>query len=857
MANRPDARLRRYHAKRDFGITPEPAGAAAPKRGRAAPLQYVVQKHWASRLHYDFRLELGGVMLSWAVPKGPSFDPRVKRLAVHVEDHPVSYNRFEGTIPKGQYGGGTVVVWDRGTWEPIGDPDQALARGKLVFRLHGQKLAGLWELVRTGSAGQRTQEPWLLLKKRGDAWARPAADYDVITALPDSVVEHPLGLLEAREPRERGAGAPDAPDLSAAVKAPLPATFEPQLATLASAAPADAGWLAEAKYDGYRLLARVSRGRAQLFTRNGNDWTDKLGGLARAVADLGLGSAWLDGEIAVLDEHGVPDFNRLQNAIDKAANDEIVYYLFDLPFLGGRDLRRVPLRSRRAMLEALLAGRASPSVRLSQTFDAAPASLLSAACRLGLEGVMLKRADAPYVSGRTQTWLKLKCQHRQEFVVVGFTDRANAPGQVGNLMLAYHDQGRLRYAGAVGTGWDTATGRRLHQQLSALEVKSPPIDPAPARPGRWVRGAARPPRWVAPRMVVEVAFGEWTPDGSVRHASFRGVRTDKPARSIRREQATAPTTPPPVVPVAPAAPAGASAKVHITHPDRVVDARSGATKIDLVRYYESVAPWLLRHLRGRPVSLVRAPRGIGQPLFFQKHAEAAMPGLTVLDPALWPGHEALLAVDSVEALVSAAQFNVIEFHTWNAKARRIDHPDRVVFDLDPGEGVTWAQLQEAAVLTRGLLTELGLASWLKTSGGKGLHVVVPIAPRHGDALVKAVARAVVQHMAQTIPQRFVAKSGPANRVGRIFVDYLRNGQGQTTVAAFSARARPGLGVSMPVSWEQLPELRGSAEWTVATAREYLTFQREDPWARYWTSRQTLARAIRRLGLDAAGEKPAT
>lgn len=829
------APLATYNARRDFSATREPEGRKpARKRAQQAP-GFVIQKHWASHLHYDFRLELDGVMLSWAVPKGPSFDPAVKQMAIHVEDHPVAYNAFEGRIPDGQYGAGTVIVWDRGTWTPVGDPRDGLATGKLVFRLHGQKLAGLWELVRISRPGQFRQDHWLLLKKRGDAWARPTREYDVIRALPDSVVEKPLGLVEDREPRGQApAPAGGKPDLSGAIRAALPATLAPQLATPADAVPADGEWLVEHKFDGYRLLARISAGKVRLFTRQGHDWTSRLQPLADELAAMKLGPAWLDGEIVVMNEHGVPDFNLLQNAIDRQHGEGIRFFLFDLPFHGGRDLRQVPLRQRRAALRALLAGQASERIRFSDTLPATPQQVLAAACRLGLEGVIVKRADSAYVSRRSDGWLKLKCRRRQEFVVIGFTDRANSPREVGALMLGYHDGGRLRTAGSVGTGWSAAQGRELHDRLVKLETKTPPVDAT--APGRWSRRAPGSERWVQPRLVVEVAFGDWTPDGHIRHASFRGVRADKPPRAVTREAATPPPEP---------ARAGLRG-VAITHGERVIDASTGLRKIDLVRYYESVAEWMLPHLRQRPVSLVRAPQGVAGTLFFQKHPDTRMPGVKALAADLWPGHEPLLAVTNAQGLVSAAQMNVIEFHTWNATTRHIDHPDRAVFDLDPGDGVTWPQLQEAALLMHTMLQELGLRSWLKTSGGKGLHVVVPLAPRLDDDAVKAFSRAVVAHMASTIPQRFVAKSGPARRVGKVFIDYLRNGHGQTTAAAFSARARPGLGVSMPVSWEQLTQLKSGAQWTVQTAREYLSFAGTDPWAGYWQTRQSLTAAMKRL-----------
>jgi bifunctional non-homologous end joining protein LigD len=842
------APLERYNAKRDFSVTAEPEGRVTrASRRKAKQGAFVIQKHWASHLHYDFRLELDGVMVSWAVPKGPSFDPTVKRMAVHVEDHPISYNRFEGTIPKGQYGGGTVIIWDRGSWEPVGDPRAGLEEGKLVFQLHGEKLAGLWELVRTTKRGDK-KDQWLLFKKRGDAWARAGDEYDVLTALPDSVVQKPLGLVEEREPRaEAPSSAPSAassPDLSKAKKAALPQALEPQLATLVAEPPASGDWLIENKWDGYRVLARISAGKVKLHTRNGNDWTARLKSLADELANVGIDSAWLDGEMVVLNDAGVPDFNALQNAIDSEHAEHIVLFLFDVPFLGGRDLRGVPLRSRRQVLQALLEGHTSDRIRFSEELPASPSQVLDAACRIGLEGVMLKRSDAPYVSRRSDSWLKLKCQRRQEFVVVGFTNRTNASKQVGALLLGYHDEdGVLHSAGSVGTGWSTQQAAELHQQLVPLETDKPALDPEEFAPGRWTRRARGAERWVKPKMVVEVAFAEWTPDGRIRHASFRGVRKDKAVKEIRREQAQE-VAAPKTKAQAPSRPA-----VKISNPDRVIDTSSGLKKIDLVHYYESMAEFILPHLKQRPVSLVRAPQGIEGQLFFQKHSDAKVKGLTELSEKLWPGHEALLAVDSLEGLIGAAQLNVVEFHTWNSTTKHINEPDRIVFDLDPGEGVSWPKVREAALLMRTMLEELGLRAWLKTSGGKGLHVVVPLAPKRGYDEVKDFSHAVVSHMAKTLPQQFVAKSGPANRKGKIFIDYLRNGLGQTTAAAFSARARPGLGVSMPIDWDELSAMKSASPWTIANAREKLSFDKTDPWAEYWKSRQTLAKALKVLKVD--------
>ncbi|MBB6106730.1 bifunctional non-homologous end joining protein LigD [Paraburkholderia bannensis] len=828
-----DSMLARYAQKRNFETTPEPAAHNQPPRRKKGAPSFVIQKHWASHLHYDFRLEADGVLLSWAVPKGPCFDPKVKRMAVHVEDHPVEYADFEGTIPAKQYGAGTVVIWDRGTWEPQADTQAGMESGKLVFQLHGEKLAGLWELVRTSKPGDR-QDKWLLFKKR-DEWARPLSDYDVVKALPDSVVTHPLGLLEDREPKVTAPSKADAalPELPAAASAPLPAKLEPQLATLAASLPSGGDWITETKFDGYRLLARIDGGDVRLFTRGGHDWAARFPVLVKELKALDVKGAWLDGEIVMLKD-GLPDFSALQNAMDARTNRDIVYFLFDLMYLDGLDLKKVPLWARRAWLSALLEN-AGDHLRLSEAFDAPAAAVFEAASGLGLEGLMLKRRDAPYESGRSQSWLKAKARLRQELVVCGFTARGGKDGEIGSLLLGYYDDaGKLHDAGSVGTGWNSRTARDLWGRLAPLEIKSTPYDVTAARARRWSRRASGAERWVEPHLVAEIEFAEWTADGVVRQASFKGLRLDKPARAVVREggKTSAPARP---------------TAVKITHPERIVDASSAITKADLVHYYASVAERMLPHLKDRPIALVRAPSGISGELFFQKHAErTGLPRLTVHERALWPDHPPLLSVDTVEALLSAAQMNTVEFHTWNSTVERIERPDRVIFDLDPGDGVKWAHVQEAALLVQTLLGELELKAWLKTSGGKGLHVVVPLTPRLGYAAVKEFSQAFVRHLAKTIPQRFSATSGPANRIRKVYVDYLRNGVGQTTAAAFSARARPGMGVSMPVAWEQLPELRSGAQWNVQTAREYLSFQSVDPWADYWSHEQSLSNAIKRL-----------
>ena len=855
-ASGPSDPLSTYRAKRDFTRTPEPAEGGAPAPDR---LTFVVQKHWASRLHYDFRLELDGTMKSWAVPKGPSFDTKDKRMAVHVEDHPISYSGFEGTIPEKQYGAGKVIVWDSGFWTPVGDPHEGYRKGDLKFDLHGHKLHGRWVLVRMkgkGEGADKKQAPWLLIKER-DAFVRPAAEFSVVDELPDSVkalgaptlAAAPAAAAAVAAPKPRRSVKAARPALPPEAKpAALPDKLAPQLAVLAESPPRDASaWLYEIKFDGYRMLARIDGDDIRLVTRNGNDWTSRLGALKRSLAEAKLPPGWYDGEVVVPNAQGVPDFGALQNSFDSSRTENIVFYLFDLPYFDGHDLRAAPLEARRALLEHVLAAVPSQRIRFSAVFDAPAASMVESACALGLEGVIGKRRGTPYRSTRSADWIKLKCHRRQEFVIAGYTDPAGSRSDFGALLLGVHDEaGRLQYAGNVGTGFDQKTLAALKARLDAVASPTSPFAKDTQVEGR--------PHWVQPTLVAEVSFGEWTSAGRVRHAVYRGLRSDKPASAIVRKRAAvvggggaaAPAESRP----AQAPPAqGLASRVRVTHPDRVIDASTGITKIELVRYYDLVAELMLVHLKGRPVSLVRAPAGIGGELFFQKHVDSdKLPGIRQLDPSIFPGHPALIEIATRQGLLSAAQWNVVELHTVNGGSKSLQHPDRIVFDLDPGEGVAWRQVQEGAQLVHAFLDELGLPAFLKTSGGKGLHVVVPLRKTHDWETVKDFSQAVVAHMAQTVPQRFVVKSGPKNRVGRIFIDYLRNGLGATTAAAWSARARPGIGISVPVDWSELMELRGGDHWTIRSAHERLPHGNA-PWAAYAKSARSLAPAMARLGFE--------
>jgi len=844
--------LKRYREKRDFTRTPEPASGGTANR---SGLAFVIQKHWASRLHYDFRLELDGAMKSWAVPKGPSYDPSVKRMAVQVEDHPIAYNQFEGRIPAGQYGAGKVIIWDEGTWTPVGDPRKGYRAGHLKFDLQGAKMQGRWALIRMKGRESEKQPPWLLIKDRDDH-ARDEHEFSVVDEMPDSVVPLRASRQAAGVGRKAEAGA--RPGKAAAAPAPpgghavpgtpadLPRQFKPQLATLVDGVPRDAQeWVYEVKYDGYRILARLEDGQARLYTRNGHDWSARVPHLAKAIGKLDVPSAWIDGEIVVLADDGTPSFQALQNAFEGERTGDIVYYVFDMPYVAGRDIRAEPLHARRHWLGQLVAANAArlgKAVRFSETFDAAPDQLVASACRMGLEGIIGKRRDSPYVSRRTETWIKLKCAQRQEFVIVGYTSPQGARSGFGALLLAVHDgEGRLRYAGKVGTGFDARGLATLARQLRARDTDASPLG----------RSAAKVPRgvhWVKPDLIAEVAFGEWTASGHIRHASFRGLRGDKPAKAIEREAAVpARNVEEPMQDAAdkPRRPA------RLTHPDRVIDPSTGLTKLDLARYYGLVAPLLLEHLRGRPVSFVRAPAGIDGELFFQKHPDTgSMPGVNSLPRRLDPGHPPLAEVATQEGILSCAQMNVVEFHTWNAVKTAIGKPDRMLFDLDPGEGVPWPQVRQAAELVHVLLQELGLKAWLKTSGGKGLHVIVPVRKHYDWDTVKDFSQAIVQHLARTVPQLFVAKSGPKNRVGKVFADYLRNGFGATTVAAWSARARPGMGVSVPLAWDELPELASSDQWTIAGIHARLDVANA-PWDDY--APQPIGQAMKALGYRPTGK----
>jgi len=816
--------LSAYTEKRDFGVSPEPRVDLAAEN---SPLTFVVHKHLARRAHYDLRLELQGVLKSWAVPKGPSLDPAQKRLAVQVEDHPLAYAGFEGEIPPNQYGAGTVIIWDRGNWEPLGDPQAGLSAGNLKFRLNGEKLQGSWALVRMKKKSKEKKDSWLLVKER-DAFARPETHFDVSHYRPDSVVagKNMLPVPEGAQP------------------SPLPGVLSPQLATLVDRVPANADWIYEIKFDGYRILARIDGPEVKLFTRNGQDWTTKLKDLIPAIEELRIGTGWLDGELVVLGENGLPDFGALQAAFDSSRMEAIHYYVFDLPFYAGFDLREAKLEDRRVLLAQIVGLSSTEQISFSEDFNAPGHNIYDSACRLGLEGIMGKKKDSAYVSGRTRSWIKLKCTKRQELVLAGYTEsKARKEGLKALLVGIFDEFGRLRYAGRVGTGFDNIIEAKLKQRLDSLSVDHSPLYDPPNIEARWVR----------PELAAEIAFSGWTKDGKVRHPVFIGLRDDKPTKDIIKETAlnlTGKKTNDPQPPLCQSGPAASEyLGLTISNPARVIDPSTGLRKADLADYYQRAASWILPQLDNRPVSFLRAPAGIEGQLFFQKHAETLrIQGLKVLDISCDPGHPALLEIDSPAALIGAVQMNVIEFHTWNASINNCEKPDRMVFDLDPGENTNWSMMLEAAELTRILLEELGLKCFLKTSGGAGLHIVVPLTPRDGWSKVKDFSKAAAHHLARVIPSMFTALSGPKNRLGKIFIDYNRNSRGATTVAAYSARARSGLGISMPCSWSELASLTGGAHWTIANSHSRLESSL-DQWSDYPGTKQVISKASKKKLLE--------
>jgi bifunctional non-homologous end joining protein LigD len=821
--------LEAYRRKRNFAVTAEPKGAAPLADSNI----FVVQKHDATRLHYDFRLTLDGVLKSWAVTRGPSLVPGEKRLAVAVEDHPLEYADFEGTIAKGEYGGGSVIVWDKGSWSPIGDPHRGLKKGHLEFELHGQKLKGRWHLVRMRGKPTEKRENWLLIKGE-DQFARSPDDPDILERQPESVkTGRTIDELEGEAPgwssktgkikKLNGAGeepsaatptreALNPSAIKGATRGPLPGFVEPMLATLSKTPPAGDRWLHEIKFDGYRLQAQIEDGDVKLWTRSGLDWTEKFGDVVReALRNLPARTALIDGELVVENPSGVSEFSLLQADLSAGRGDRFVYYAFDCLFLDGYDLREAALIRRKELLKQLI-GTGAGAIRYSSHFVEDGRLVLQRACALGLEGIVSKASQSVYVSGRGKSWVKAKCSARQEFVIAGYVPSTTGRKAIGSLVLGVYDGADLRYVGRVGAGFSSGVAEALFAQLDEMRIRSSPFAK------KLSTAEARQVRYVKPKLIAEIDFRGWTGDGLLRQASFQGLREDKPAREVVGETNMATN----------AAPERPKSTVTLTHPDRVYWPEIGVTKEGLADYYAVAWRFMKPLIVGRALALVRCPDGIGGQAFFQKHAWKGLNRNIVLvkDPA---EPEPLISIGDFDGLMALVQSAALEIHPWGSTADDWERPDMIVMDLDPGEDVDWTSVITAAEEVRDRLKNAGLAAFVKTSGGKGLHVVAPVQPKAEWPAVKAFTKSIADSMAADSPDRYVSTIPKVKRRGKILIDYLRNQRGMTAVAAYSTRARPGAAVSMPLAWEELSPEIGPAYFTTRNAPTRLS-SAADPWA---------------------------
>jgi bifunctional non-homologous end joining protein LigD len=832
------ASLEQYQSKRDFKKTAEPAGKVGQGRTDKAGGIFVIHKHAATRLHYDLRLEHDGILWSWAVTRGPSLDPHEKRLAVHVEDHPIDYAPFEGTIPKGEYGGGSVIVWDEGTWVPEIDPARAMKKGHISFELNGHKLHGLWHLVRLKPRAGEKRENWLLIKS-DDAAARPGED--ILADAPESV-KSGLTIEEIAAGKTAESKPPVTPSSKPAARAAAKRGgqlefLEPQLATLEREAPSGKEWLHEVKFDGYRMQAQLAGKQVRLLTRTGLDWTAKFGSaITGELEALNCSDAIVDGEIVVLADSGVSSFALLQADLSAKRTDRFVYYAFDLMRLDGQDLRLEPLVERKQALRDLLGDRPGNSaVRFSDHFAEPGKIMLEHACRMGLEGVVSKRADAAYRSGRSPAWIKSKCTARQEFVIGGYLPSDKTGRGLRSLLVGFQEDGKLHYAGRVGTGFSAKSATELKRKLDALRADRSPFDAAVPKGKGLV--------WVKPELVGEVEFRSWTSDRIIRHASFQGLREDKPAEDVVQEKpkSTIRKSTDKAAAVPRAAPAGGTTtSVKLSHPEKLLWPDEQVSKQGLLDHYAQVWPRMEQFVVNRPLSLVRAPDGIGGQRFFQKHSSAGMSDkiARLKDPT---DGEEILFVRDFDGVAALVQYGVVEIHIWGSTIDRLEQPDQIIFDLDPDEGVGADKVREAALDIRGKLEELSLTSFVKTSGGKGFHVVVPLKPQAEWDQVKTFSHDFARALEQGAPERYTATLSKKARTGRIFVDYLRNGRGATTVAPYSSRAKKGATVSMPVTWAEVEAGLPPNAFPIGDATTLAKLTQADPWADFFKQGKALKR----------------
>lgn len=826
--------LRDYDRKRRFGDTPEPASSVAPGRGRGHRPIFVVQLHNARARHYDFRLEVDGALKSWAVPKGPSLRPGEKRLAVEVEDHPLSYAGFEGEIPQGNYGAGHVLVFDRGTWASEGDPLEGIAAGKLDFRLEGGKLRGGWKLIRTAGGSRRAggKPQWLLVKRDDEHAADTEADA-LADAEPGPDTSAAVRAGKRAAPaRKRVARKADArwrtraAKLDGAASGAMPVGFQPELAQARASAPTGEDWLHEIKWDGYRMLVDLVEGKARLRSRNGLDWSADFPAIAAAIEALPVSDACLDGELVALGDGGYSDFALLQKALKGRSASALRYAVVDLPGVAGVDLTGVPLLARKDLLEALLDG-AAPELFYSAHVQGHGPQVFAEAAKKGFEGIISKRIDAPYRQTRSGQWLKIKGVQEDDFLIVGYSAPKGVRSGFGALLLASREpDATLRYMGRVGTGFNADTLGEVYRAMQPLRRKTATLA-LPAHLPHDKRDRGDNIQWLEPGLVAEVAYRGLGSDGLLRHASFQRLRTDKPAKEVAMP--TAPPVAGKTKKPRPVEHAQAPAVV-ISSREREVFPGTGITKGEVADYYAAIADWILPWVANRPLSLVRCPQGAGAQCFFQKHHAGTLGehvrALPIRDKS---GSEDYLAIDDAAGLLELVQMNVLEFHPWGARADAPEQPDLLVFDLDPDEGVGWKEIVSAAREVRDRLADAGLDSRVRLSGGKGLHVVVPIERGPGWDEVRAFCSAFAEAMAAHQPLRFVASMSKAKRKDRIFIDWLRNARGATSVCNWSLRARPGAPVAMPLRWDELGKMESAGAYDLRKALRRAASLRADPW----------------------------
>jgi bifunctional non-homologous end joining protein LigD len=828
--------LKEYQRKRDFEKTSEPKGKVAPSpTGRI----FVVQKHAARRLHYDLRLEMDGVLKSWAVPKGPSYDPAEKRLAVQVEDHPIDYGEFEGIIEPGEYGAGTVMLWDRGTWTPVGDLKKALAKGHLMFSLDGEKLKGIWNLVRIrGKEDEEGKTNWLLMKSTEDEAAHRQGP-DVTEEKPDSVktgrsLEEIKALREDKwvsgRPARNKQARPKKPSAApapppGALKAPWPKSFFPQLATLVSNAPEGDLWISEIKFDGYRLLGEIRDGRVTLVTRRAQNWTDHFEPIAKELSRLPVASVILDGEIVVQEPDGTTNFQKLQNYLKHRRDTSLLYYVFDLPYLNGYNLCDVPLSERKGALRELIRSnqRLIPSVQYSDHLTGSARQVFHAACGHRAEGIVSKRIDSPYVQKRSKTWVKVKCTKRQEFVIGGYTDPLGSRTHFGSLLLGYYDdEGKLVYCGNVGTGFDESSIKAIYERLKRIEQDHSPFAGTVKHPAK-----KREIHWTSPSLVAEVEFTAWTDEGILRHPSFTGIREDKRPREVKLEREM---PPPGDTEAEEPLPLSSLLPVQLSHPDKILYPDQGLTKKDLAEYYAQISRWMLPELSNRPLSLFRCPEGAEQECFFQKHLGEEAPEWIKTVPIQETGKVGLYPiVEDLNGLLSLVQLGVLEIHAWGCRKEHLEQPDRIVFDLDPSPEVPKERVIEATLFFKEWLLKNQLRAFLKTTGGKGIHVVVPLKPSMDWEQARKVSGTIAEEMVHQKPDWFLAKMTKSKRKGKIFLDYLRNTRGATSILPYSTRARPGAPVALPIFENELTSELLSNPPGIRAVIERLRHLKENPW----------------------------